>query len=303
MLTWWLQNRRLRLIIPIMSVLIFSTHVSGAEQINLTESANAAIYQQPTLRESVRELNYEFLGVAASITALGFRSWNWGDSSSFHITNEGWFGNDTKSGGIDKLGHAYAGYAISEFFQYRLLASGGGYDRQTAALHAALFSAVMVTYIEGFDGFTGSQGFSREDMVMNAAGIGFSYLRGVYPGLADKLDFRAQYRPSRSVGFRPLTDYERQNFRLVLKPAGFEFGQGSRLRYLEFHLGYQATGFDRDAGYTDADKKRELFLGLSVNFDKLFFKRRRDRASRGERRLSTALRYFQVPGTSIDATF
>lgn len=295
------KNRGLFPIVPIISVLVFSTQVARAEQFNPALSGTSATYQQATLRESVHELDYELLGVAASITALGFKSWNWGDSSSFHFTDEGWFGNDTRSGGIDKLGHAYAGYVISEFFQNRLLASGSGYDRQTAALHAALFSAVMVTYIEGFDGFTSSQGFSREDMVMNATGIGFSYLRGIYPGLADKLDFRAQYRLSTVEGFAPLTDYERQNFRLVLKPAGFDFGQGSKLRYLEFHLGYQATGFDRDAGDTDADRKRELFLGLSVNFDELFFKQRRDRAGRGERMLGTTLRYLQIPGTSLDA--
>ena len=40
------------------------------------------------------------------ITAWGIANWNY-FSQTPKTTSEGWFGNDTKSGGADKLGHAY----------------------------------------------------------------------------------------------------------------------------------------------------------------------------------------------------
>ena len=45
----------------------------------------------------------------AASRLFGINNWDWG-TSGFHFESEGWFGTDTKYGGMDKLGHAYTGY-------------------------------------------------------------------------------------------------------------------------------------------------------------------------------------------------
>lgn len=35
----------------------------------------------------------------AGVTALGIYSWDWGSSKTFKVNDEGWFGEDTGSGG------------------------------------------------------------------------------------------------------------------------------------------------------------------------------------------------------------
>lgn len=255
----------------------------------------------PTLTESIYVVRYELWGISALITGIGLKNWDWGSAKDFHTNNEGWFGKNTGSGGVDKLGHGYVAYVISEALRYQMLHSEYYYDRQTAALHAAVFSTAMMSYIEIFDGYADDHGFAKEDMIANMTGIGFSYLRGIYPKLADVLDYRLQYWPSGHDGINMFGDYEGQNFRLVLKPAGFDFMRHSNLRFLEFHLGYEATGFDRSAGFTRDDRRREVFFGLGLNFDEVFFKPRRKKAGRFEIFASNYLKYVQPEWTTLDA--
>jgi hypothetical protein len=52
------------------------------------------------------------LGIVAGVSLYGFTHWGWGESD-FSFESEGWFGNDTKSGGADKPGHSYTGAVIT----------------------------------------------------------------------------------------------------------------------------------------------------------------------------------------------
>lgn len=241
------------------------------------------------------DLKWELGGLLLGITGLGVSNWDWG-SSDFHFGNEGWFGMDTGSGGMDKLGHAHSSYVISEFLQARL--DKAGYSAGTSAAYAALFSGVLMTYVEIFDGFSGDHGFSWEDMAMNVGGIGLSYLRGVYPSVAEKFDFRLQYwKSARSNGFRPLSDYEGQRYFLVVKPAGFDLTRNTWLKYIELSLGYDAKGFARKWGYTQSDRHTALYAGVSFNLDEVLFKPLVNMLGRAGGWFSTALHYVQIPGT------
>lgn len=254
----------------------------------------------PNIFESMWIVNWELLAIGGVITGIGLKNWDWGSSNSFRRNDEGWFSKSTGSGGMDKLGHGFTAYAISEGLRYQMLHSEYYYDHQTAALHAALFSAAFMTYIEIFDGYSEDHGFAKEDMIANAAGIGFSYLRGVFPKLEEIGDYRIQYWPSGHDGINIFGDYEGQNFRLVFKPAGLDFLKNSIVRYLEFHIGYEATGFDRGAGFNDTDRRRKIFLGLGLNFDELFFKARRHRAGWVETTTAQMVKYIQPKWTTLD---
>jgi len=111
--------------------------------------------------------------------------------SSCCFESEGWFGKDTKYGGIDKLGHAYTGYVISQYFTQRIAHSVD--DPKNAAITGALLGMGFQTYIEFFDGFAGQHGFSYEDLIADGVGATFSFLRNTVPALADKLDYRMEY--------------------------------------------------------------------------------------------------------------
>lgn len=245
---------------------------------------------------SAADVKWELGGLFLGITGIGINSWEWG-SSDFHFGGEGWFGMDTGSGGMDKLGHAYSSYLISEFLQARM--KKAGHSAEGSAANAALFSGLLMTYVEVFDGFSGDHGFSWEDMLMNAGGIGLSYLRGVYPSLAEKFDFRLQYwKSARSDGFRPLSDYEGQRFLFVVKPAGFDLTRDSWLKYVELSIGYDAKGFARKWGYTQDDRHTALYAGVSLNLDEVLFKPFAEMLGRAGGWLSTGLHYIQIPGTT-----
>ena len=57
--------------------------------------------------------------VSGGITVFGINNWDWG-TSGYNFQSEGWFGTDTKYGGMDKLGHAYTGYVVSQYFSQRI---------------------------------------------------------------------------------------------------------------------------------------------------------------------------------------
>ncbi|WP_448657366.1 DUF2279 domain-containing protein [Sphingomonas sp. CJ99] len=241
------------------------------------------------------EIPLELGGVAAGITAIGIANWNWGNSS-FRFNSEGWFGRETSSFGMDKLGHAYSSFVITEFLGASIRANAA--NPRHAQRSAALMAAGLMTYVEIFDGFSGDHGFSWEDMASNATGIGLSVLRHQVPGLNDKLDFRMEYLPSGERGFRPLSDYAGQRYLLAVKLAGFKPLERGPMRFVEVHGGYYARGFtewERDRG---VEPRRALYVGIGLNVQQLLSRRRGEGRS-WRRAARSALEYVQIPYTSV----
>jgi Predicted periplasmic lipoprotein (DUF2279) len=224
-------------------------------------------YGADTFFEQSSNVGWEIAAAFGGVTALGVKNWNWG-SSSFKFNNEGWFGKDTGSSGIDKLGHAFTTYMFTEYFTQRIAHTSA--DPRGAAVTAALIGMGVQTYVEIFDGFSGDHGFSYEDMVANASGAAFSVARSTFPELASKLDYRLIYWPSGKVnGFHPLTDYSGQKFVLALKLSGFEVFEDTPLRFLELHGGYYATGISKEEKKAGAERGRHLYAGVGINFTEL----------------------------------
>ncbi len=230
-------------------------------------------------------------GSMAAVLIYGFSKWDYG-KSSFHFENEGWFERDSKYGGADKLGHFWSSYALSHLFSYAY--RKWGYTETEANLYGALSNLGFETFMEVADGFSPSQGFSYEDMIMNVLGTGVAYVWGKYPGLARKIDFRMEYTPefsSRDFGFS--TNYERQRFLIALKTDGFDFIKNKYLRYLEFHLGYYARGYkDYEEGGPD-DRRRKIYVGLGFNVSRVV-----------QKFVNTRIfDYIQIPYTSVRKDF
>ncbi|HYQ15361.1 MAG TPA: DUF2279 domain-containing protein, partial [Polyangiaceae bacterium] len=201
------------------------------------------------LWDSARSVPLESLGLVALITYTGFKDWKWG-SASFRFNSEGWFGMDTGSGGLDKLGHAYGSYMTSELLYWRLRATH--HDHWVSSWYPAGFTTLLYQYIELFDGYSVDHGYSYEDTIMNGLGVSLSFLRNRFPRFRKLFDYRLQYYPSGGKSFAPMIDYQGQKFFGALKLAGVPGLERTPFRYFELLGGYYTRGFPR---YAHADEK------------------------------------------------
>jgi hypothetical protein len=253
-------------------------------------------YGADSFFDHTSEVGYEIAAAVAAVSYMGATNWNWGNSG-FRFQSEGWFGKNTGSSGIDKLGHAYTTYMFSEYFTQRIAHSFD--DPTNAAITGALIGMGIQTYVEVFDGFSGDHGFSYEDMIANATGATFSVLRSSFPEVANKLDYRLLYVPSgKTDGFHPFTDYSGQKYVLALKLAGFEAFEDTPLRFLELHGGYYVKGISAAEKRARVPRDRELYVGIGINFAEVL------RALPGSdtslsRAGQTFTGYVQLPYTSL----
>jgi len=245
-----------------------------------------------TRRRKVLALN---VGGAAAILGLGSIAWEHG-SSSFAFENEGWFEHDTKYGGADKLGHAWANYALAVL--YSRLYADWDFEPHEAALYGSLSSWAHTTLVEIGDGFSKDHGFSWEDLLFNTLGAAFAYARLLNPSLAESVDFRLEWIPSRQFrrGDRadPFTDYSGQKYLLAFKLGGLLQTDDPVMRALEVHLGYYTRGYvSGDEGTFDREK-RHGYIGLGLNVTYLL-----DRLT--GRRAWNLFDYVQMPYTYLPA--
>ena len=248
-------------------------------------------------KEDVSAISWETGSIVAGVTALGAYSWDWGSSKKFKFNPEGWFGDNTSSGGADKLGHAFSSYAINNVLTDRLVRKGRPVEK--AALSAVLTTQAIMLYVEVFDGFANDHGFAREDVAMNLLGSGLSYARAVNPKVHDLVDFRLEYQSSGYKGFRPFSDYSGQKYVMALKLSGVDALRDTPLRFLELQTGYHARGFskvERDAGML---RSRQHFVGVGVNLGEVLFGRRFERESELQNAGRMFFEHIQIPNTAI----
>ena len=204
----------------------------------------------------------------ATVMAIGTASWDY-YSSSFDYLDEGWFDADTKYGGVDKLGHAFSAYALTDFYNhvYRKF----GYSDEQAILGGALSSWSMMTLVEIGDGFSENYGFSWQDETMNTVGVGLAYLRNRYPALKDIFDYRMEWLPSESFrddgNMDPFTDYSGQKYLIALKPDAILKTDNSLLKALELHFGYYSREYKEKLSYSRNVKRYTYFaIGLNMTY-------------------------------------
>ena len=238
-----------------------------------------------TRRQKTIMLN---VGAMGGVLLHGFINWDYG-KDSFHFNNEGGFGRTTKYGGMDKLGHFWSSYSGSHLLGY--VYREWGYSDTEANLYGALSSFGIQSFMEIADGFSG-HGFSYEDFLANTVGACAGYIWGKYPRLAEKIDFRIEYRPDfNSNDLDLFTNYENQRFLIAIKAEGFKVVTNPILKYGELHVGYYAHGYDDyDSWDPDDDRKRTIFVGIGFNVTR-FVQKWVD---------MSVFNYIQIPYTSIN---
>jgi Predicted periplasmic lipoprotein (DUF2279) len=248
------------------------------------------VLQHLGLWESARSVPLESLGLVALVTYTGFKDWKWG-SASFRLNSEGWFGMDTGSGGLDKVGHAYGAYITSELLYWRLRATHRG--RWASSWYPALFGTLLYQYIELFDGYSVDHGYAYEDSVMNTLGVALSFLRHRFPRFRQLFDYRLFYYPSGGRSFQPMIDYEGQKFFGVLKLAGVPGAERTPLRYVELFAGYYTRGFPR---YSQENERSAHFMvGVGLSLSQAIFEPLERTHGEPFTFLNLASQYFQAP--------
>lgn len=246
-------------------------------------------------------LSYCVVGV---VSAYGANAWWSGNlTRDFKIQREGWFTQNTYTGGADKLGHAYTTYLGT-----RVLAGayqGAGLSKPDAIRRAAWISLGTQMGVEILDGFSKNFRFSPEDAVMNLAGVGTALLFERFPEIDRVIDWRLLYRRSQEAqkaGIKdPIEDSSGQTYLLAIKASGFDtLARVPGLRYLELVLGYGTRGYRPTVfGHEPA---RHLYAGLSLNLAEILnvaVFESGAKPSQAKRMSNGVLEYFQVPGTAL----
>lgn len=220
----------------------------------------------------------------ALISVWGLATWDYG-SRNPHMEDDGWFRQNDKNGGMDKLGHLYTNYALAHGLSY--LYQSWGYKAQRAALLGSLSSFGLMGFMEFGDAF-GGYGFSREDFIMNALGAITGYVFYTRPELARRIDIRVEYIPS---GQRDIfTDYEHMKFTLALKLDGIRSVRNKYLKYLDIQLGYYTRHYSPEP---ESNSERNLYLAIGINLSHVFNRLAQPKTAR-------LFNYYQVPYTYIE---
>ncbi len=266
-------------------------------------------YSPGRFGEQVHAVRWDLALVGGALLGVGLRDWDWG-GSKFDTIDEGWFGSNTRHGGMDKIGHAFSTYVISDLLTDRIRANAT--NPTGAEITGALLGFSIMGLAETVDGFTGKHRFSTEDIIANGAGAVFSVFRNAVPGLRDKLDFRLMYTPAsfERPGVTPdeftiIPPYERQRYIMALKGSGFETFKATPLRYLEVQAGFQARGFGDNERKLNYPIERNFYVGVGLNLNEILFgkapypnlARYRDTGAGWATR--KALEYLQVPYTAV----
>ena len=242
---------------------------------------------------------------------VAYLTWDWGRTTKFRLSREGWFGQNTYSGGADKAAHLFAHYVLMRVFYNIFDFTESG--RPSKWAYAAGLTAFLALGIEIGDGFCKNQhGFSPADLTMGLLGIGLGALLELFPQVDAFVSLSAQYLPTKYFRRHPqrlkwlMDDYSGWRFMANIKLAGFRYigiNVPEFMRYIQFDIGYYTTGFTKyDYRYAEIQrglaihgKERNIYIGISINlveFIKDFFA---DTNSLACRALQQPFKYYHVP--------
>jgi hypothetical protein len=274
----------------------YAEHIAGAEQTRL--AATASTPDASPTPQQLRVRNAALIaGSGLLVGAYGLRKWwNDGFTGDFRSVSEGWFGQDTPYGGADKLGHAFFAYAGTRLLTRAFEAAGNDPGR---ALGLGVWTTLgIMTAVEVLDGYSKQYEFSKEDAIMNVAGVALGYVLERNPDLDRLIDMRLLYRPSAGK-FDPAGDYSGQKYLLAAKASGVPaLRDNPLLRYFELTAGYGARGYESAPG---VERSRHLYFGISLNLSEILGQTVFDGASgrsRAQRATDLFFRFIQVPGTA-----
>ncbi len=185
------------------------------------------------------------------------------------------FFNDNKEWKqVDKIGHFYSAFHLSAAAYHGL--NWAGVEDKKSVVWAGIVSAIVLSPIEIFDGFSAQYGASYGDLIANSAGglffisqkLFWNEIR-IHPKFSFNRSGYASQRPEilgESLSQELLKDYNAQTYWLSLDLYRFN---KSFPKWLNIGLGYGAKGMvfandqqNENGGY---NPERQFYLGLDFN--------------------------------------
>ncbi len=232
---------------------------------------------------------YTNAALAGAVIAYGVAKWDYG-KNDYNFGNEGWLGKNAKEGGADKFGHLYTAYLTSRMT--KKIYQNWGFKSDEAAWRGALSSFIFTTTMEIGDGFS-KYGTSYEDLISNSIGQIAALTLDLNPNFDEKFDIRYEYNPFRATQNDIFTDYNAGKYVFVTKFSGFKPLNQGVMKYLEFHLGYYARGYDK---FRDGkNNSRNIYVGIGINLAQVL----RDLGEKDW--VAGIFNYYQVPYTYVSA--
>jgi len=215
--------------------------------------------------DPTKGLIIDHLAADAVIAAIGFKYWYWGEES-FHFRSEGWFEENSATGGSDKTSHFYMTYLLSRVLSSRM--EDRGWSLEDATLAGSLSGMFAMTFLEIGDG-TGDYGFSKEDFLANGLGALSAYFIRSNPKIDEFVDIRLEYMPTSGYleSTVAATDYSGIKHLMAFKLSGFDSLKESPWRYIEFQLGYYTRGYR--SFDVDITKSQQVYVGVGLNLAQL----------------------------------
>ncbi|HOV09940.1 MAG TPA: DUF2279 domain-containing protein [Spirochaetota bacterium] len=271
----------------------------------INDSSDSATVTYSENRDFKRKATYwTIAGSFALVYYYGAEAWDWGEGG-FRWGDEGWFGANTPSGGMDKLGHMWAHYAVmrgfNNLFEYTLE------DKKEALILSTSTAAAIGLLIELGDGTSSSWGFSYQDLIFDWLGVGLGVVLEAFPVADEFIGFTWEYWPTdnflhESKGrkkFHVTGDYSGHKYMINFKLAGFKaigWDIPEFLRYIMIDFGYYTRGY---TDYEDpgTEKTRHPYIGISINFMEIVkdFFDEKDQNSRLCKGLQQPFKYMHVP--------
>ena len=227
------------------------------------------------LKDSIKRKNILIIGNTALYTTnyIGlYYLWY----NNYNTTNFHFFDDSKEWMQLDKAGHLFSAYHLTNFqakaFQW------SGMDAKRSILLGSAISLVYISTIEVFDGFSSEWGASISDIGANIMGISLYSLQSLF--------FEEQYiRPKYSYNFnsylgirselfgrsyveRFYKDYNGQTYWFVLNISKITRKQFIP-KYLDLALGYGANnmtgGHENPIEFGNYSRERQYYLSLDVN--------------------------------------
>ncbi|MTI22387.1 DUF2279 domain-containing protein [Fulvivirga sp. RKSG066] len=231
--------------------------------------ANTDSLQQKRLKPLIITSSIVYTGALVGLNELWYSDF---ERESFHFFND-----HTEWKQMDKAGHFYAAFHISKG-GYRVL-QWAGQENDKAILWGTLLSAIVLTPIEIFDGFSSAYGASYSDLIANSAGGAFFYLQQKHWGdikIHPKFSFRRSQYPAvrpellgKSFQEELLKDYNAQTYWLSVDLS--KIIHSNFPKWLNLAVGYGVTNMvaardsqSTEMGYTP---QRQYYLALDFDFN------------------------------------
>lgn len=217
--------------------------------------------------------------------------------TSFYLLNDLWYADYPRTRlhsfddsdewlQMDKIGHAFSTYTLSDQYHY-VLTKNAMSDRKAAWL-AASTSMMYLSGIELLDGFSAQWGWSWSDMLANTCGSSL-FLMQQLKWHDQRIQMKFSYSNSPYAMFnseqlghnfqqRLFKDYNAQTYWLSCNVSSFLASDKAFPRWLNVAMGYGATKMTtariNDYDVNNFNRAREFYLSFDADLNRLRWKRK-----------------------------